>query len=287
MRAAAQVTPLPLAGARVEVVIDGEFGSADLHNLRVVGGALVVDQFELVRLGGQFGARLVLGGVDAAGEALPRLDDLLHLPLQGHQILGGEGFGDVEVVVEAVGDGRSDAEAGVGKHVLHGLSQDVGARMADHLAAVVGVRGNRLDVDVDLRCPRQILQVALRISDDDHRLRAPVGQVVLAERGTRGGPSRHTDRGGAGHQNIIGHGGFSSIRETAGLPRDRIVAGSFACHSSPGARDTGFPERRISNLSRYLAISPNISLTHVSIFVIIRPPVRGICTKRSTGARVF
>ena len=75
--------------------------------------ALEPDQLELVRLVGEFGAGLVLGD-DPAHETLALADDALHLLLDGLEVLGGERLLDVEVVVEAVGDGRADAELRLG-----------------------------------------------------------------------------------------------------------------------------------------------------------------------------
>ena len=48
---------------------------------------------------------------------------------------GVNALGDVEVVVEAVGDRRSDAELGLGEHLLHRLGQHVGRRVPDDAAA--------------------------------------------------------------------------------------------------------------------------------------------------------
>ena len=53
-------------------------------------------------------------GDDATTEGLALVDDLEHRLLEGLEVLRREGLGDVEVVVEAVGDGRADAQFGVG-----------------------------------------------------------------------------------------------------------------------------------------------------------------------------
>ena len=55
----------------------------------------------------------LLLGHDPAHEALPGPDDAVHLLLDRLQIVGRERRLDVEVVVEAVLDGRTDAELGV------------------------------------------------------------------------------------------------------------------------------------------------------------------------------
>ena len=116
VRAAAEVLPDRLARLRVDVVVDGELGAADLDGFVVVAAALAVtgpaleaDELELVRLVGELGARLVVGD-DPAHEALPCRMMRVHLLLERLEVFGRERLGDVEVVVEAVGDGRADAE---------------------------------------------------------------------------------------------------------------------------------------------------------------------------------
>ncbi len=114
VRTAAQVAP-PNAFSGpggIQVVVGGEFGAADFHDVRVAG--LVVDQLELVGLVGEILARLVLGRVHPAVEQLSVLDDLLHALLQRREIFRGEGAWHLEVVVEAVGDGRTDAQLRLG-----------------------------------------------------------------------------------------------------------------------------------------------------------------------------
>ena len=109
--------------------------------------ALDADQLELVRLVGEFRARLVLGH-DAALESLALPDDAVHLLLDGLQVVGGEGLLDVEVVVEAVGDRRTDAELRLGVDALHGLRHDVRGRVAQDVEAV-----GRVDRRPARRCP--------------------------------------------------------------------------------------------------------------------------------------
>src|SRR5699024_12042828 len=65
--------------------------------------ALVVDEFELERLVRHALTGLVLGDDDAV-EGLSGLDDLGGPLLDRLEVFGGEGFGDVEVEVVAVGD---------------------------------------------------------------------------------------------------------------------------------------------------------------------------------------
>jgi hypothetical protein len=201
VRAAAQVAPHLLAGARVEVVVDGQLAAADLHHLVGVHIRLEVHQLQLERLGRQ----LLLRGLDrvepAPGEPLGALDDLLHALLERGQVLRGERLVDREVVVEAVADRRADAELGLRELLLHGLGQHVRRRVPDDRTAVVGVRGDRLHLGVRLGGPGQVTQATVDVADHDHRVRALAGQAGLADRGARRRAGRH-------HHVLGGFGGW-------------------------------------------------------------------------------
>ena len=136
---AAEVLPAQLAGLGVQVVVDRQLTGADLDVRAVLGGggALEPDQFQLVRLVGELLAGGLVGD-DAAGEPLPALLDLLHLLLDGLEILRRERPGDLEVVVEAVLDRRADAQLGLGEDLLHGLGHDVRGGVAQDVQAVLG-----------------------------------------------------------------------------------------------------------------------------------------------------
>ena len=94
MRTAAEVLPDDFAVA-VHVVVDRELAGADLDRralgglLARTGAALQPDQLELERLGGQFGACLLVAD-DATDEPLALADDALHLLVDGLQIFGRE-----------------------------------------------------------------------------------------------------------------------------------------------------------------------------------------------------
>ena len=79
--------------------------------------------------------RLVLGHHPAL-EPLARLDDGDHSLLEVREVLGRERNLDAEVVVEAVLDGRADAELGLGEGVLHCLRQHVRGRMTQDCKAL-------------------------------------------------------------------------------------------------------------------------------------------------------
>ena len=97
-------------------------------------------------------------------------DDLAHLGLDPCQVVVAEvgTAGELEVVVEAVSDGRSDGIARSGPEPEHGLGHDVGGRVPQDVAPLVGLSrddphpgavGQRLgQVDegpVHLRCDRR------------------------------------------------------------------------------------------------------------------------------------
>jgi hypothetical protein len=142
--AAAEVLPDDLAPA-VDVLVDGEFTAADLDGgLLVAAIALVVDEFELVRLVGHPLAGFFFGDDDAV-EGLAGLDDLGGLLLNRLEVLRREGFGGVEIEVVAVGDVGPDAELGSGEELLDGLSGDVTGGVAQNVESGVGVDGDRSD----------------------------------------------------------------------------------------------------------------------------------------------
>ncbi len=129
--------------------------AAEVHELEVAvhahlgaAGALglvdALDDLDLERLVGEDLERLVLRH-DVALEGLVLGDDLGHPRLDPLQVLGGEGPPDVEVVVEAVGDGRPDRERRSLEEVEHRLGHDVRGGVADDVAALLGVCGDDLE----------------------------------------------------------------------------------------------------------------------------------------------
>ncbi len=186
MRAPAQVLPAQVAGLGVEVVVDRQLARADLGGGSfggVGGGSLEADQLDLVGLGGEFGTRLVVGD-DPAGEALALLLDLLHALLDAAQILGVERLLDVEVVVEAVLDGRADPELGLGEQVLHGLGEDVGGGVPQDVQTVGGAELDRLDLVAVGERMGEIAQLTADPGGHD-------GALALEERGGRGARGHH------------------------------------------------------------------------------------------------
>ena len=204
VRAAAQVAPDALLGARIEVVVGGQLVPADLHDIGVPG--LVVDQFQLERLAGKFLAGLLFGLIDTPGEHLAVLDDLGHPLFELGQVFGRERLGDVEVVVEPVGDRRADTELCLWEQVLHRLGEHMRAGMPDDAAAVLGVGGDGLDVHVDVGDPVQVAQPALGVAHHDDGIGcAALGQSRLAHRRPCGGPGSDPEQGCGGGTGGGGH----------------------------------------------------------------------------------
>ncbi len=121
-----------------------------------------LDDLPLVRLVGeelQGGLRLQL----VADEGLVGGDDLAHAGLDGGQVVVGEGLPvrQVEVVVEAVVDGRADRELGPGVELGDRLGHDVRGRVAQDVAAGVGVGGDDRHVRAVVERPAEVPLVAV------------------------------------------------------------------------------------------------------------------------------
>ena len=218
VRAAAEVAPDALAVA-VVVVVRGELAAADLHDLVGVGAlALGLDQLELVRLVCEFGAGLVEGRVLAAVEGLPLLDDLEHALLDGLEVVGVERLGDVEVVVETVGDGWSDAELGL-VQLLHRLRHDVRGGVAHDVEPVRAAERHGLDLGVGFRGPGEVAELAVGVADDDDRVRPVAGEPGFGHRGSARGAGSHPQRFYDGWAAVIRRCGCH------GSPRSVLVIG--------------------------------------------------------------
>jgi hypothetical protein len=218
VRAAAQVGPDPVAGAGVEVVVHGQLGAADLDvgTLGVVRAPLEADQLELVRLVRELGRGVGVADL-AAGEVLPGPHDLLHLLLEGGEVLGRERPLGIEVVVEAVLDRRADAQPGAGEQLLHGLREDVRGRVADDRAPVGARGGDRLHLGASRGHPREVPEFAGRhLTDDDGAVGALQRHAGVLERLHRRRPAGHPDRGDGGrrgrgrHEELLTVGGLAT-----------------------------------------------------------------------------
>jgi hypothetical protein len=65
--------------------------------------------------------------------------DFAHLFLDALQVFLTDGFGEIEIVVEAVFDGGTDAEFRVGIEFQHGLRQQVRRRVAQPIQRAIGI----------------------------------------------------------------------------------------------------------------------------------------------------
>ncbi len=98
----------------------------------------VADQLFLVVLALEVIERGLAGREDRVLEALIGRDVGAHPLLDRRQVVGREGAGQVEVVVEAILDRRADAELGFGEEFEHRLGHDVRRRVAHPFEIVHG-----------------------------------------------------------------------------------------------------------------------------------------------------
>jgi hypothetical protein len=105
-----------------------------------------LDDLDLVRLVGEHLEGLV-GGQLGPHERLVVIDDLAHAGLDRREVVVAERapVREVEVVVEAVLDRRSDRELGAGEQLRDGLGHHVGGRVAQDVTPGLGVVGDDRD----------------------------------------------------------------------------------------------------------------------------------------------
>ena len=119
VRTAAQVLPHWCAIAP-QVVINRQLFSANFDG-RFIVAALKSYEFTFIWFSSKFSESFCFGDY-AAAEALTGLDDFAHRRFELFKIFGRKGFRRIEVVIETIGDWRSDAELGLGEYLLYGLS---------------------------------------------------------------------------------------------------------------------------------------------------------------------
>ena len=89
------------------------------------------------------------------------LDDLLHLGFDLSYIIGVKGLLDVEVIVKALVDGRTDGELRLGIQALDSLSEDMRGRVPESLLALVVIKGQQLYFAVCGKLGTQIAHLAV------------------------------------------------------------------------------------------------------------------------------
>ena len=105
----------------------------------------IVEDLQLVGLVPKAVAGLAAADLLAL-EAVVLADHPLHLLLDPAQVVGGEGLGHVEVVVEPVVDRRPDGQPRLGEEAPHRLGHDVGQAVAVDPPGLVGLPGDELDL---------------------------------------------------------------------------------------------------------------------------------------------
>jgi hypothetical protein len=119
-----------------------------------------------------------------AEERLVLCDDRTHLVLDARKVVGRHVLRDRKVVVEAVGDRRSDRVLRSGPQPADGLGEDVRGRMAKDAQPVVRSQFHGLDRDIPLRHEGEILQLTVylrryRLRTEDAPDRLPLGELRL------------------------------------------------------------------------------------------------------------
>src|SRR5699024_2998202 len=143
MRTTAQLSPRHRAIAG-DVVVHRQSTRSDFHGgtfgcvVDVPGTGLQPDQFKLVRFARQLYSGFVIINRTAL-ELLPGLDDLAHARLDSVQIFGMERLGNIEIVIETVGDRWTDPQCRAGEEFLDGLGHDMSGGVPQNIPAVWAV----------------------------------------------------------------------------------------------------------------------------------------------------
>ena len=109
-------------------------------------------------------------------EALPLLQDALHAAFEVREVGLGKGFAQDEVVVEAIVDGRAEAERGARAHLQHRLRQHVRQAVADAVERIsLPAQAALFDVRLRFSVHRSLLQQKPRLADAFRGLRESGG----------------------------------------------------------------------------------------------------------------
>ena len=169
MRPATQIDPVALG-------IERDFNVARqiLDQLRLVFLALGLEEAD--------GVLAVHSGAHEGGIAG---DDVLHLRLDGGEILWREGLVTGEIVIEPVLDRRAYSDLRAGEKRLHGFGHDVGGVVADQFQRIRVPAGDENDVGIVRDFRGDIDQLAVQL----HR------QGGAGEAGADGGGHRRAGDG--------------------------------------------------------------------------------------------
>ena len=163
-------------GAPAEV----EEGAVTVHGDDLVFPEFL-QPFELEGIVGEEFASLLLID-DPALEGVVRLDNPVHPLLNRLQLLGREGRGDIEVIVVAVSDRRTEADPRLRDHLTHRRGEDVGGGVAQDGQGLRIVLGE----EADGRAIGERLVQVDHLAVDDGSQRGP-GQAGSDFGGKRGG----------------------------------------------------------------------------------------------------
>src|SRR6056297_1587434 len=146
MRAAAEVLPVAVPIQAHRLTLGDRLDQLDLEML--AGGFVVLD--------------CLFARPDLGLHLVARVDDLLHLLLDGAEIFGREGFLAVEIVIPAVLDDRADGDAYIGPKLLDGAGHHMGKVMADELIGLrLVLQGMDGDLGIALDGPLQVPVLAV------------------------------------------------------------------------------------------------------------------------------
>ena len=193
--AAAQIFPCYLA-ITTHIVVDRQLATANFDRGALSTLTLGANELQLVRLVGQLLASGLLSS-DPTHEALILFDDSLHPLLELRKNLGGDGLNIAEVIVEPVGNERTNTQVHLGVQLLDGLSHDVGGRVSDDIEPVLTGGLNRLHLGAVMEFTLQIDEVAV----DPHGNDGTVGTEEIQS----GGRSVH----------LLGPGGTGTVQGDA------------------------------------------------------------------------
>ena len=254
VRAAAQVLPddrLALAAGAPHVLVDAQPAEADLDR-RAVGraaGSPLRPMSSSLYGSSRSSARASSSVTSHGAEGLALLDDAPHHLLDRLEVLRGERGLDVEVVVEAVGDRRADAEPRLRVDLLHGLREHVRRRVPQHGQAVGLVDRHRLDdVAVGQRGARSRSSPSTRTTTTSRSLEQVTGRRLPRHRSLASGDGDGDLGGRRGllvvssvtrHEAAIpgsrgGPDGYDAVTASTDLRPARRVASPLTRHPSAG-----------------------------------------------------